>query len=368
MPILSKPDDLQAAVDAGVIDAAQAEKLRALRANSSDTAPRSPDGEPPLNDEERFRFLNGFNDVFLTIGVLLVAAAFLFAAAPGFSGAAWIAVLGGAAATFWVLSEILVAKLRAVLPGMALSFLFATFVAATAVTAYYRHQFDGAGWEMMTDLTFWRNPSFLFAGPALLASLIYYWRFRLPFTLVLIACFGYVVLNKLLEAAMGTPPSSSTLGFAYGLAVLAAALFYDSRDPNRTSRLSDCAFWLHLIAAPLIVSPVISAVKVVSDGSSTSLLVLTTVLALGIFALAIDRRALLVSSLIYFTIAVFDIFSGGGGLENTSKFVPTSFIMTLGFVGAFVLILGVFWNPLRNLLVPVLQKAGVGSYLPPQRS
>ena len=37
-------------------------------------APAPAHGEPALADEERFRFLNGFNDVFLTIGVLLVAA------------------------------------------------------------------------------------------------------------------------------------------------------------------------------------------------------------------------------------------------------------------------------------------------------
>lgn len=361
------PDDLQAAVEAGVIDAAQAEKLRAMRAQGSNRDFATPDGEPPLADEERFRFLNGFNDVFLTIGVLLVAAAFLFAAAPGFSGAAWITVLGLAAAAFWILSEILVGRLRAVLPGMALSILFATFAAMTFVTAYYRQQFEITPSDVMLDLSIWRSPTLLFAAPALIASLVYYWRFRLPFTLALIALYAYVVVKKLLETAMGTA-TSAALGFVFGLALLIAALFYDSRDPKRLTRLSDCAFWLHLLAAPFIVSPMISAVRVASDGTSTSLFVLATVLALGVFALAIDRRAILVSSLLYFTIAIYDIFSGGTALPTTSNVMPSSFIMTLAFVGVFVLVLGVFWSPLRNLLVPMLQKAGVGAYLPPQRT
>ncbi|HVJ78641.1 MAG TPA: hypothetical protein VM620_12495, partial [Hyphomicrobium sp.] len=94
-------DDLQAAVDAGVIDAAQAEKLRAMRGTS--TPVLGPDGEPAIADEERFRFLNGFNDVFLTIGVLLVAGAFLAATSTSFFGLGWAATLAVGAGVFWVL-------------------------------------------------------------------------------------------------------------------------------------------------------------------------------------------------------------------------------------------------------------------------
>ncbi|MGA8628485.1 MAG: hypothetical protein WB686_27635, partial [Pseudolabrys sp.] len=80
MPATLSPDDLTSAVEAGVIDAAQAEKLRTMRASSV----LAPDANEPLADEEHFRFLNGFNDVFLTIGVLLVAGALIFAATPQF--------------------------------------------------------------------------------------------------------------------------------------------------------------------------------------------------------------------------------------------------------------------------------------------
>ena len=46
-----------------------------------------------LADEERFRFLNGFNDVFLTIGVLLIAGAFLTVTSTGLFGLSWVATL-----------------------------------------------------------------------------------------------------------------------------------------------------------------------------------------------------------------------------------------------------------------------------------
>ena len=296
------PDDLESAVAAGVIDAAQAEKLRAMRAGTS--VPLGPDGEPVLADEERFRFLNGFNDVFLTIGVLLVAGAFLVATSTGSFGISWVGILALAAATFWVLSEILVRRLRAVLPGMVLSLLFVAFAATAVVVEVHWDNFKVPSWDVNSELAFWRNPTLVFGLPALIASLIYYLRFRLPFTLALIAFFGYAVVSKGLLQATGIGPSF--IGFWYGLAVLAVALAYDARDTKRVTRLSDCAFWLHLVAAWLIVSPVITLIKQSTNGTETSAIVLLTVLLLALFALAIDRRALLVSSLAYFTIAVYD--------------------------------------------------------------
>jgi MFS family permease len=354
-------DDLNAAVEAGVIDAAQAEKLRAMRVQAAPVL--GPDGEPALADEERFRFLNGFNDVFLTIGVLLVAGAFLAATSTSFFGLGWAATLAVGAAVFWVLSEILVSRLRAVLPGIVLSLLIVVFAASAVVVQLHWDNLKTSNWDMASELAFWRNPTLVFGLPAMIASLVYYLRFRLPFALALIACFGYAVVAKSLYE-IGVSFSLTAIG--YGLIVLAVALFYDARDPRRVTRLSDCAFWLHLVAAPLIVSPVIMLIKHSTNGSATSAIVLMTVIALAIFALAIDRRALLVSSLASFTVAVYDILSGGIRLPDSGG-MPISFILTLALVGGFVLILGVFWHPLRNRLLPILQATALGPYLPQAR-
>lgn len=355
------PDDLKAAVEAGVIDAAQAEKLRALR--QAPPRPLGPDGEPVLADEERFRFLNGFNDVFLTIGVLLVAAAFLAATSTSLFGISFVATFAFAAATFWILSEILVGRLRAVLPGMVLSLLFVAFAASTVVVQLHWDNFKSSNWDVSSELAFWRNPTLVFGLPALLAACGYYLRFRLPFALALIAFFGYAVVSKsLYNLAVGP----SFVAFGYGLVVLAVALAYDARDPRRVTRFSDCAFWLHLVAAGLIVSPMITFIKVSTNGLATSGVVLLTVLLLGLFALAIDRRALLVASLAYFCGAVYDLLSGGVAFPESGG-IPPSFTFTLALVGGFVLILGVFWHPLRNRLLPVLQATPLGSYIPPAR-
>jgi hypothetical protein len=364
MPATLSPDDLRSAVEAGVIDAAQAEKLKAMRA-ASDLAPAEADG--PLADEEHFRFLNGFNDVFLTIGVLLVAGALIFAATPQFSGSV-LGVMVLAAAIFWTLSEILVRRLRAVLPGMALSILFVAFAAtAIAIQLHSRVDIESTS-DPWAELAFWRDPSLLFSVPALLAAVAYYVRFRLPFALALIALAAYGVFRSALhEYGVAANTDTPFIAFASGLVILAAAMAYDARDLKRTTRLSDCAFWLHLVAAPLIVSPVITLIKQsTAESGTTSIIVLLTVFALGLFALAIDRRALLVSSLLYFTVAVYDLLNRRL-LDAPSAMTTTTLVMTLAFVGGFVLILGVFWHPLRQRLLPLFQNTNFSRYVPPAR-
>ncbi|MET0639123.1 MAG: hypothetical protein ABWZ19_03805 [Hyphomicrobium sp.] len=355
-------DDLKAAVDAGVIDAAQAEKLRAMR--QSQKPPVGPDGEPSvLADEERFRFLNGFNDVFLTIGVLLIAGAFLTATSTSLFGLSWVATLAVAAVTFWILSEILVGRLRAVLPGMVLSVLFVAFAASAVVVQLHWDNLKTSNWDVASELTFWKNPTLVFGLPALIAAFAYYVRFHLPFALALIAFFGYAVVSKsLFELGVGP----TFVAFGYGLVVLVIALAYDARDTRRITRLSDCAFWLHLVAACFIVSPLITLIKHSTNGGMSSAVILLTVFLLGLFALAIDRRALLVSSLTYFTIAVYNLLSNDTPFP-TSGGAPSSFVLTLAMVGAFVLVLGVFWHPLRNRLLPALQATPIGPYLPQAR-
>lgn len=361
MPSALSPEDLKAAVEAGVIDAAQAEKLQAMRQGS---AVLGPDGEPAIADEERFRFLNGFNDVFLTIGVLLVAGAFLILSSTSAFGMSWFGALAFAALTFWILSEILVGRLRAVLPGIVLSTLFVAFAAAAVVVQMHWNNFASSHWDADSEFAFWRNPSLTFGGPALVAAIVYYLRFRLPFALALIAFFGYAVVSKSLLQIVEIGPAF--VAFGYGLVVLSAALAYDARDTKRITRLSDCAFWLQLVAAPLIVSPVILLIKQSTNGTATSAAILATVLLLAVFALAIDRRALLVSSLIYFTYAVYDLLSGGF-LLSAAGGNSSTFVLTLGVVGIFVLFLGVFWHPIRNRLLPHLQKTAFAPYLPEAR-
>ncbi len=99
-----------------------------------------------------------------------------------------------------------------------------------------------------------------------------------------------------------------------GVGVFLFAMWWDASDPRRETRRSDVAFWLHLLAAPLIVHPVFSLLGL-TDGAASTLdaaVVILLYVVLGLVALAIDRRALLVSALAYVLYALNSLFQTYG--------------------------------------------------------
>jgi hypothetical protein len=114
--------DLDAAVSAGVIGAATRERLvifiRDLRRGAA--------GE----DEESFRLLTGFNDIFvaIAIGLLLVAVAGIVGSISAVGAALAVAALS------WLLAEYFTRRRRMALPSvlLLLSFAGAAFMAALA--------------------------------------------------------------------------------------------------------------------------------------------------------------------------------------------------------------------------------------------
>src|SRR5690606_6294638 len=84
-----------------------------------------PDAIDP--DDERFRLIGGFNDIFVAIGVGLLAGALLgLARVVGFADAfAAVALLAA-----WGLSEIFARRMRLALPSILLAGMFAAAAAA----------------------------------------------------------------------------------------------------------------------------------------------------------------------------------------------------------------------------------------------
>ena len=80
--------------------------------------------------------------------------------------------------------------------------------------------------------------------------------------------------------------------FVAGLCVFAVAMRWDLSDPLRQTQRSDVAFWLHLIAAPMLIKPAFSAVSELGSGLAEATLVIAAYVAIGVVALAIDRRAI----------------------------------------------------------------------------
>jgi hypothetical protein len=127
---------------------------------------------------------------------------------------------------------------------------------------------------------------------------------------------------------------------------------WDSSDPARVTRRSDVAFWLHLLAAPMIVHPIFTLLGL-NDGTATigeGLVVIALYVVLGIAALAIDRRALLVSALAYVLYALSELFKQVGAVE-------LNIALTALVIGSALLLLSAYWHQARSLIVRRLPEA-----------
>jgi hypothetical protein len=365
-------DDLDAAVADGVLTQAQLDALRTFVTSRRASAERA--------DDERFRFMRGFNDFFFAVGIVLFGAGITFFAGTS----AFKNIL--AAVLIWALAEFLVRRMRLVLPGILLVSLFAFF-------AFRLTQLNWAALSHVIGVPLRLTPGFptrpnpvldsfepiaiaVKALAAALAATLFYLRFQLPFALLVIAGCLVLFLSMLFGPVLFPDTSAYTLILLVcGLGVFAVAMYYDLSDRTRTTRLADCAFWLHLLAAPLIVHSLIRLLLSGPTGADASAgpfgLSMTTASAVTIFvivalltmvAILIDRRALLVSALIYLGVAI------GYALTSAIRAGTDSdvsvFFATLVILGATVLILGAGWQPLRRVFLRLVPTAFVNR-LPP---
>lgn len=327
-------------VERGIITAEQAEGLRALeRAREPLELPASP-------DDEQLRFISGFSDIFVTIGLAMFLGAIgYFAQQSGGKLGMWIAI----AITAWLLAEFFTRRRRMALPSIVLLIVFAfavfmdasTFLGAGLVqpTRYYAPTVNLIGLD--------REQPTMLAAAAFLTVLLtaaHYWRFRVPIT---IAAGCGAVTGMVVGLVYGLVPQLSPVGhnaviLVCGLAIFALAMRFDMADPERLTRRTDIAFWLHLLAAPLIVHSLIREMMAgasrLSPGSAFAIMVVF--LLLSFVAVLIDRRAMLVSGLSYAGIAF-------GTLIRQAGFSDMTTPVTILALGAFVLLLSAGWRPLR---------------------
>jgi len=123
----------------------------------------------------------------------------------------------------------------------------------------------------------------------------------------------------------------------------------------RQTRRSDVAFWLHLLAAPLLVHPIFTMLGVTGGkaGLGQALAVVVLYVAIALVSLAVDRRALMVSALTYVLFAFTALLKQFG-------VVSLGFAITALAIGAALLLLSAFWHPTRafvlGFLPPSLQQ------------
>ncbi len=340
-------NELDEAVAAGAITAEAAASLRAHIERQQMS---------PAVDEEQFRLLTGFNDIFVSIAatILLFSVAWighqigqsmgLTIDTDGPSPLGPLAV----AATAWGLALFFTAKRRMALPSI---ILLLAFVGGVFVTAAFTSAIILGPDNFDDNVVLGSLALAASAAIAAAAAWLHWRRFRVPITIAAGALAVAGIALALLVSVLGDNVETSRdliLGFALllGVGIFLFAMWWDGSDRARVTRRSDVAFWLHLLAAPMIVHPIFTLLGL-NDGDATvgeGLVVVLLYIVIGLTALAIDRRALLVSALAYLLWALADLFERFGAVE-------LNVALTAFVIGSSLLLLSAFWAQARSAVV-----------------
>jgi hypothetical protein len=359
-------DELDAAVEAGVIARADADRLAAFltqRHPNPVVGVRHPAPASATidDDAETVRFVRGFHDIFLSIGVVLLLLGIGYSTNILRDGL-WFTTTAVAA---WLLAEYFTRSKRLTLPSIVLSIAFG-IAGGFAVNVLVHMIGSMASPESAGDPAYYRTGQFLWAASTLAASALFYLRFRLPFTLAQIVIVATFVIATLLLIRTPAHPNvyTSPVFLITGLLVFFVAVYLDLRDPRRKTILADNAFWLHLTAAPLIVHIGVGFVWGNSVSTLTvqdALTIMALIAFIAIIALLIDRRAMLVAGLFYFGAALFTL------IRNTAIEEGSVFAITLLILGASLLLLGIGWRPTRSFILTKLMPQALAHQLPTLR-
>jgi hypothetical protein len=336
-------DLLMKGVERGIITEEQARRLRELDATSE------PLELPASPDDEQLRFLTGFSDIFVTIGLaLFLGATGYFALQVGGRAGMWIAV----AIAAWLLAEFFTRIRRMALPSIVLLivFAFSVFTAAGNLLGAGQIGFRPSVVSNLFGLDPGR-PTVLAAAALItvLLTAVHYWRFRVPIT---IAAGCAALTGAIFALIYGLVPelpviANNAVIFVCGVAVFALAMRFDMTDPERLTRRTDIAFWLHLLAAPLIVHSLtlgITGAGATKLSPTSAVAIMVVFLVLSFVAVLIDRRAMLVSGLSYAGLAFWTLIRQAGLSDMTTP-------LTILALGAFVLLLSAGWRPIRAVIL-----------------
>ncbi|AZO40727.1 MULTISPECIES: hypothetical protein [Mesorhizobium] len=382
-------ETLDKAVAAGLISQTTRDQLEVMeRAVALAPEARRADDE---GDEENLRLVGGGNDLFVTVGTVLLSAGFFFVLTTLLPGQTfWIA---GILAVFtWGLAEIVTRQHRMKLSSsvLALIFMAAILVAlALQVEASFGIRKPETIWQLLALRQTASRAGYLFLGGGIIAAAIYFWRFRVPiiagaiaiaFTLLAFLQTAIILYDSVTTGAIAPPRLEDVpellraalyMPLICGLIVFATGVAFDIYDRDRRKIWSDCAFWLHVVSAPMLVHPLFIMATgqnvvfghIAPDANATIML---TILILGFLyvALAIDRRSLLVPTLAYFgSLGIYYLVNSA----SDSTGIPP-FALILVVVGALIILFGAGWQRIRRIVVKPTLPATVIRRLPPLKA
>lgn len=323
---------LEKAVNNNLISAEQLEPLyQFLQLQENTLADERSAGTD--NAQEPLRFIRSFGDIFITLGIVLLVIAINMTSVSGYY---YLLPIAG----FAILAEWLVGVRRLVLPGIAILLSILYFV-----NRAMNFQHDDASMSSLAILS--------------VTSLLFYLRYRMPFSLLPLS----TALVTMAIMQIGLDVLKTPIIFAaFGLLVFIVALWFDSRDTRRVSHLSDSGFWLHLVAAPLIVHGVMASM-LISDSSivemiGKDILIIAFFVVFFFVALLIDRRAMLVATQLYVIYSLTQILRFN--LDKTENMT----IYVLILLGIFIIYFGTYWYKTRRLVFGFLADHPVSRFIP----
>lgn len=343
--------EIEGAIASGAIDRAAAERLRASIAAQRQSLPA---------DDEMFRLVTGFNDIFVTIAAALLI------------HAAWTLVGGiAAAAISWGLAEYFTRRKKMALPSIFLLLCFAGGVFSTLAHIAHdlmvptRHSMFGSYPVNYAPRSMAPFLIALAASAMLTAAAVsaHWKRFHVPITIAaLTSAFAFAagcMLMMMLDVVGLTHRQTMNvlpwIAFCMGVVIFTYAMRWDLADPERVTRRSDVAFWLHLTASPLIVHPLFWQLARVGSGNEGSPILaalgaLVLYGLLGVVALIVDRRAVLVSALAYVVVAM-------AVLTRVNGQIGSTIVISGAMIGTLLLLMSVFWRGLRRQAMSILPDA-----------
>jgi hypothetical protein len=348
------PEDLRAAVAAGILTEAQAASVKTLADSRAGRRASLP------AEDEPFEFFRGFSEIFISIGliILLSGVTAMLTIIGGFTILTLVPAMSAAVAWWW--AGYFTLQRRMTLPSMVLA---TAFGAGLVVFCFAILKNAGVEDRLIAILGF---------ACAALGMVAWYRRFRLPFSAFLAGGFVLAAIYALTATAanvsglfmaggyeslfdLNESPAFATATLIFGAGAFAVGMWFDTRDPHRLGRHSATAFWCHLLAAPALVNTVALTLL---NGSGLGLLSVA-LLAITLLALVIDRRSFLTAAIVYIALVIGWVMGGGSG---------TQWIGILIVLGAVITGIGTWWVQLRARVMDLLPNFPGKSRLPPYGS
>jgi hypothetical protein len=348
------PEDLRAAVAAGILDEAQAARLKALTDDREGRRAAMP------QEDEPFEFFRGFSEIFISIGlvILLSGVAALLAWFGGFALMTMVPLACAGIAWWWATYFTL--KRRMTLPSMVLASAYGVGIYLFVITVMARGDVD----ERVLAIG-----GFVVAA---LGMVLWYRQFRLPFAafltglLVLGAIYAFTAsagnMAELFGAGgwnslfnLNESPAFAGATLIFGIGMFLVGMWFDTRDPHRLGRHAATAFWCHLLAAPALVNTV--AVTLLGSGGGGGVLLAVALIIITVLALVIDRRSFLTAAIAYIALVISWV-AGDNGDFGTWIFILIA-------LGALITAIGTWWVQLRAFVMRLLPDFPGKSRLPP---